>query len=273
MRDQASIAAGPVQREHPDDHGGKRHEVEHDDLFLGRAGARRRSARPAPRTIVSTTAATEPTVSRARRRGSSPSARRQMSLVTRANTAAVSAATKARDSRSRPPGPVGPQHAEEEAQVAGDDPATKPSQDRRRYRIAEFLEPPGDRAAATLARRRGPDHGCRSWVRIEVCPVGVPNQRRDQPTSASAAPGHADGAERGQRQHSDTVGRARAPPPGRRAVCNGRSVAQTVRCHRSSISRRRAAEMSWKIRWPVDKSIETNRTTQRTPGNRAPSAR
>ena len=32
---------GPVQREHPDDHGGKRHEVEHDDLFPARAGARR----------------------------------------------------------------------------------------------------------------------------------------------------------------------------------------------------------------------------------------
>ena len=31
----------PVQREHPDDHGGKRHEVKHDDLFPGRAGARR----------------------------------------------------------------------------------------------------------------------------------------------------------------------------------------------------------------------------------------
>jgi hypothetical protein len=47
-------------------------------------------------------------------------------------------------------------------------------------------------------------------VRIEVCPVGVPDQRRDQPDERiRRAPGHADGAERGQRQHSDTVSHAR----------------------------------------------------------------
>ena len=80
-----------------------------------------------------------------------------------------------------------------------------------RYRIAEFLEPPGDRAAATRAVGVGPTTSAGRGVRIEVCPVGVANQRRDQPDERiRRAPGHADGAERGQgRLASD----ARCSPP------------------------------------------------------------
>jgi len=56
-----------------------------------------------------------------------------------------------------------------------------------RYRIAEFLEPPGDRATATLHVGVGPTTGAGRGVRIEVCPVGVPNQRRDQPDERASA--------------------------------------------------------------------------------------
>ena len=111
-----------------------------------------------------------------------------------------------------------------------------------RYRIAEFLEPSGDRAAATLHPGVGPTTGTGHGVPIEVGPVGVPNQRRDQSDERiRRAPGHADGAERGKREYSDTVIMLACATTGRRAVCNGRSVIQTVRCHCSSISRRRAA--------------------------------
>jgi hypothetical protein len=79
-----------------------------------------------------------------------------------------------------------------------------------RYRIAEFLEPPGNCAAATLHVGVGPTTAACRGVRIEVCPVSVPNQRRDQPDERiRRTPGHADGAERWQRQHSDTVSHAR----------------------------------------------------------------
>ena len=66
-----------------------------------------------------------------------------------------------------------------------------------RYRIAEFLEP-----RVTAPRRCtpgvGPTTGAGRGIRIEVCPVGVPNQRRDQPDERiRRAPGHADGAEGG----------------------------------------------------------------------------
>ena len=112
---------------------------------------------------------------------------------------------------SKPPRPVGPQHAEEEAQVAGDDPGNQAEPVTvGRYGIAEFLEPPGYRAATALYMGGGPTMGTGRGVRIEVCQVGVPNQRRDQPDERiRRAPGHADGAERGQREHSDTVSHAR----------------------------------------------------------------
>ena len=126
-----------------------------------------------------------------------------------------------------------------------------------RYRIAEFLEPPGDRAAATLHVGVGPTTGAGRGVRIEVCPVGVPNQRRDQPDERiRRAPGHADGAERGQRQHSDTVSHARVrhhwSPSGLQRKIGHTDGQVPLLIDQPPAGR---GDELGKIRWPVDKSI------------------
>ena len=135
-----------------------------------------------------------------------------------------------------------------------------------RYRIAEFLEPPGDRAAATLHAGVGPTTGAGRGIRIEVCSVGVPNQRRDQPDERiRRAPGHADGAEARAataQRHRELLACATT---GRRAVCNGRSVTQTVRCHCSSIAAGGRGDELGKIRWPLDQSVGNEPNHQRTP--------
>ena len=133
---------GPVQREHPDDHGGKRHEVEHDDLFPGRAGAQRafpqtRAEHDGEYHGGDGADREQGQADRPEPVGKTPDVARDKGEYRRR-----SAATSAGQPDRKPPGPVGPQHAEEEAQVAGDDPGDQAEPVTvGRYRIAEFLEP------------------------------------------------------------------------------------------------------------------------------------
>jgi hypothetical protein len=85
-------------------------------------GLRAGGLSPAPTMSVQTVAGVEITMIRPRRSGPKASAKRQMSLVTRARAAAPTAATDARKTGAQLPGAVGPEHPEQQQQVARDDP-------------------------------------------------------------------------------------------------------------------------------------------------------